>query len=272
MLKKIVAIIGSVGLMFGLSGCMQGDTVVKVNKDGSGTIEKTVLMRKDMMLMLKNMSMLTDQNNSSTGNEFRFFDENKLKNQASENGEGVVYLSGKEVDTGNFEGYTAVYSFADVNKLSINQDLNPEAPNGNQPSKPKEYVTFQFDKGNPSNLIIKLAKTNNKKVKPEAKPQPVVSKEQTEAMLKKAKKMFEGMRMSMSVEVNGRIVQTNATYQEGSHITLMDIDFGKFLDNPEVMTTFSQQENMSMEDKKEILKNIDGVKVDMNDEVVVQFK
>lgn len=271
MLKKIVSIIGSVGLMFGLSGCMQGDTVVKVNKDGSGTIEKTLMVRKDVVLMFQSMSAMMNQKNSGTPKEFKLFDENKLKNQASNNGEGVTYVSGKEVHRDNFEGYTAVYTFADINKLILNQDLSSEMPNGKKSNKPKEYVTFHFDKGDTSKLSINIPKTKNKEK--QSKPQPATaSKEQTEEMLKQTQEMFEGMRMSMSVEVDGRIVQTNAAYPDGSHITLMDIDFDKVIKDPEAIKAFTQAEDMSMYDQVDAIKNIEGVRVDMNDEIVVKFK
>ena len=42
-------------------------------------------------------------------------------------------------------------------------------------------------------------------------------------------KLTEGMSIDISVEFDGEIVESNATYVEGSKITLVSVDLGKML-------------------------------------------
>ena len=44
--------------------------------------------------------------------------------------------------------------------------------------------------------------------------------------------MFKDMKISLAVEVAGRIVETNAEYRDGSRVTLMEMDFNKVLAEP----------------------------------------
>ena len=45
--------------------------------------------------------------------------------------------------------------------------------------------------------------------------------------------MFKDMKVSLAIEVAGKIVQSNAEYQDGTRVMLMEMDFNKVLANPE---------------------------------------
>lgn len=274
MLKKLFMAIVAIMAMFIFSGCMQGDTVVKVKSDGSGTIEKTVLLRKDMLGMIKSMSMLS-KGQGEPQQEFKFFDEAKLKADASSNGEGVVYVSGEEISTDKFEGYKAVYAFTDINKVSIDQNPNSDTPKGQKDNAPKEHLSFRFVDGkeNPSKLVVfGTGKRKNGNGSSNTKIQPNISSPESMKVLEQIKTMIDGMRLSLSVEVDGEITNTNATYRDGSEVTLMEMDFGRLMDNPEVLMELGSHDEMTMAETKEMLKDIKGMKVDTNEEVIILFK
>ena len=82
-----------------LSGCLQVNTKVNLNRDGSGTIEETVVMKNEMINMMKQFTMSFD---STKSEEFNMFNEEELKSKESNFGEGVKYVSWEKF---TFEGY-----------------------------------------------------------------------------------------------------------------------------------------------------------------------
>jgi hypothetical protein len=289
---------GGIGLiLITLVGCLQADTVIKVKPDGSGTIEETFMMSKEVVALMTGMRDQMMEGMAETGKEpsaeqpeqpeqkqvkdaFKLFDEAKLKQEAGAKGEGVTYVSGKAISTDTFEGYRAVFAFADINKLKLNQnpsDSVPSDPGVSSSEKKEEYVTFHFTKGAPATLMVKLPEEKPVKkddaAKPAETPEPSAAEQQeAEMMLAQMKTMFKGMKIAMAIEVQGAVVQTNATHREGSRITLMELDFGKLLEMPEKLTQFSQLQPESLEDAKKFMKDLPGIKAEMNKEVTIKFK
>lgn len=286
---------GGIGLiLFGLVGCLQADTLIKVKPDGSGTIEETFMMSKEVVGLMTGMMEQMTEGMAEPGEEppaeqpeqkqvkdaFKLFDEAKLKQEAGAKGEGVTYVSGKAISTDTFEGYSAVFAFADINKLTLNQnpsDSVPSDPSANGSEKKEEYVTFHFTKGAPATLMVKLPEEKPVKKDDAAKsaetPEPSAAEQQeAEMMLAQMKTMFKGMKIAMAIEVQGAVVQTNATHREGSRITLMELDFGKLLEMPEKLTQFSQLQPETLEDAKKFMKDLPGIKAEMNKEVTIKFK
>jgi hypothetical protein len=195
-------------------------------------------------------------------------------------GEGVSYVSGKKISTDTFEGYEAVFAFTDINKVKLNQnpsDNVPSEPSQGGSDKPEEYVTFRFKKGKPATLSVKMPEQEPDDKDDAAKPDEMgetSAEEQQQAamMLAQMKNMFEGMKIAMVIEVEGSVVETNATHVDGSRITMMELDFGKLLEMPEKLLQFSQLQPESVEDAKAFMKDIPGFKVDMNKELTVKFQ
>jgi hypothetical protein len=97
-------------------------------------------------------------------------------------------------------------------------------------------------------------------------------KDMPEEALEQVKQMFEGMRVAMIIEIDGKLVKTNATHVDGNRITLMDMDFGKLLEAPEKFKMFAKINPKTVEDAKKLVKNVPGIKVDLNDKVEIKFK
>jgi hypothetical protein len=274
-MKRILSGIFCALLAVCLTGCMQIEQTIKVNVDGSGTIEQKVLMNKEIIAQLKAMSagfgQLGADAKPAKTKEFNLLDEEKLKTEASKMGEGVTLVSAKPLTTETGEGYIATYSFADVNKVKIDQNPGSAAPKGPGPAQPEkkpEFVTFKFTKGNPAQLVINTpaGKFTQPKKKTDAE------KAQAEAGAAMAAQMFKNMRIAISVEVAGKIVETNATYHDGSHVTLIEMDFNKLLADPAKFKEFAQMEPDSIEAAKKLMKDIPGIKAETNDQVTIRFK
>ncbi|MEE9614006.1 MAG: hypothetical protein V3W31_03500 [Thermodesulfobacteriota bacterium] len=309
-----------------LTGCMEVETLIKVRPDGSGTVEETVLLRKDAAEQMKRMAeqmanMMAGKEEGGgapkekggkgkeEAKEFELFPEEQMKKRAAAMGEGVTYLSGEKVSTETGEGYRAIYAFTDIEKLLINQNPSdkmpsgptvPDAPPGGgegssagpseesgeksgKEEKKEEFVRFGFKKGKPSVLIITMPKKEfepEDEEKTEEKPEGSEGGKETgpddnqkrdmaELMMRE---MFRGMKISIAVEVEGSIVETDATHRDGSRVTLMEIEFGKLLESVEEFEKFVAAKPRTLEESKEILKLIPGIRLEMNGEVTIGFE
>ena len=306
-MKKHLFIGLTVIFLLALTGCIQVDTLIKVKPDGSGVIEETVLMNKVFVQQMEamaeemakqmgqQMEQETDQQVSDGTKQgepqkekgpqeepekFDIFNEKELKKRASELGEGVTYLSGSKIVTDDSEGYKAIYAFKDIQKIRINQNPGEKVPSGPQQGGPdsqkkKEHITFIYTQGKPAELIIKLPAQ-----KPEEKSEDTPAVEtpappddqQNEAMMAQMKELFEGLKIAVAVEVEGKILETNATYRDGSKVTLMELDFGKLIEMGDKFKELSLAQPESLEATKQFMKDIPGIKVESQEEIKITFQ
>ncbi len=254
--------------IFILSGCFSISTIIKVNKDGSGILEETLMMKK--------MNMFGSQ---SEGNSI--YDEEQLKLDASKYGENVRFKSSKQIIDGDMQGYTVEYEFDDISKLLVDRDFSQKVvgsmPNMSNEEKIDETIKFKFSKGGTSKLTIILPKEKEVEMgndisKEDYPEEDIEIEEPDEEMIEMMKTIYEDMRMSIKVVINGKIVDTNATYKDGSTITILDIDFEKLMkdsDNLKILAGMQQSNNKNMD---KMMEQFSSVKVEENDEVFVKFK
>jgi hypothetical protein len=293
-------IFGLISFVFlSLSGCIQFDTVIKVKPDGSGFIEETFLMRKDFLQQMQALSenmakemgqTTTDDKKEAAGQAGKdvqakiqssdFFDEAKLKERTRELGEGVTYVSSSKINTKDYEGFKATYTFTDINKVKIKQDVKGKMPSASaqedaHPKKKEQDITFVFTKGDPAKLVVKLpadqfpAKTEAGV--PDKGPVPA-GEQPTDEMKALVTKMLEGMKMALTVEVAGTILETNAAYRDGSKITLLEVNFEKLVNRPEQLQKFNQSHPETLEEIRKLMKDFPGIKVELNNEVRITFR
>ena len=93
-----------------------------------------------------------------------------------------------------------------------------------------------------------------------------------DAMLPMMQQMFIDMRISMSVEVVGKITATNAANKEGSRVTLLDVDFNKILADPAKMKAMTKIKDPNSAEAKAFLKTIPGMKVELANPVKISFQ
>jgi hypothetical protein len=86
------------------------------------------------------------------------------------------------------------------------------------------------------------------------------------------KVLFKDMSIRVAVQVVGTIVKTNATYQNKSMITLVDMEFGKIFENEKAFEKLNAAQPKTVEEMKVLVKDIKGLKIEMNNPVMVQFR
>jgi hypothetical protein len=258
-----------------LAGCLDTSVKVIVKPDGSGTIEKTIVVSKTLVEFMKSMGSEGD----SAAVEQSLLDEKSLKAQATGMGSGVTFLSAVKVSTDKGNGYKATYSFKDITKVKIDQnpsgDLNlPMGGAGQAEQAPQENITFAFARGSPAVLSIVLprpTKEDTAKAKAKVSQAPQGGAE-AQQMMEALKPLYENLRIAVSVEVQGRIVETNAANVKGSAITLVDIDFGKVLSDDAMFKKLSSGQQSTLGDTMALLKNVPGVVFEPAETVKVKFQ
>lgn len=72
--------------------------------------------------------------------------------------------------------------------------------------------------------------------------------------------------------MDGEIVETNAFHHEGSKVTLMELDFGKLFENQDKMEEVRKVNPKTVQDVMKFMKDLQGIKVDLNNKIEVKFK
>lgn len=270
-MKKLL-VISTLFLLF-LTSCIDVTTRVKLNPDGTGTIEETVFISRDVLSMLE--GFMAFDSTYSEGEPVDMFSEDELKKEASSFGEGVTFVSSEKHENQNMKGYTAVYSFKDINKIKIENDPGEKVPddfdNQDELDK-KDVITFNYTKGNPSSLKILLPKPEEKSEDEKSlEAEEVEMEADTTGMGSQMQMMFKNMKISVSLEVNGNIIETDAEYVDGNKITLFEMDFEKLLSDPEKLEKLEKTKPDNFEQALELMKDIPGFKIEFKEIVNVTF-
>lgn len=284
-----------------LQGCIEDDIRVSVRPDGSGTIEEKLLISNTVKEFMESMNQAAEKEGQEekTGTDPKEDggkeakpekpDEvAKMMKEAREKsphfGTGVRFVSVVPEKTESAAGYRAVYAFDDIRRIRIGKEKKHEdsAPNDKPADKAKEddAIRFEFAKssaGSPALLTVRLpekAKDPNREKglqdpgKKETAPEQPMDPKTLEMM----QTLFKGMRMSVSVRIEGSIIETNATWRQGAEITLMDLDFEKILGNRELLQKMTAGKPESFADMKALFHKVEGLKFELQNPMTVSFQ
>jgi len=260
------------------AGCIGFETLVKVKADGSGTLVQTMTMSAETMEMMK--SMKGDGAKVEVGGKPMALDAKDIeqaKAEAAKMGEGVTFVKAEPIDTKEAKGMRAIYAFKDITKLKVSQ--KPSGPGGAPAPGGKAEVDdsmrFGFSKAPNGNAVLTIAMPDLKaaadKKAPDAKTAAKAPEAPPEAMMM-MKQMFKGLRIAIAIEPEGRVVQTNSPFVEGSRVTLMEMSFDSLLADEAKLKQFSAaMEGGSIADAKRLMKGLKGVKINLDPEVKIEF-
>lgn len=257
-----------------LAGCLEFDILVKVNPDGSGTIEQTVLMNKEIMDQMQLLAKTFDANGKEIKKDFNIIDKKELIKDAKSMGEGVSFIKAKSLSTKDQVGYIAYYSFKDINKVKINETPSGKTPldSKEEQQPPDEPMKFSFERGTPAKLVIHQPEKSFAPDSTSGESKDSASAGSDAPSFETMAEMMKGFRISIVIECNGDITETNATYVSGSKVTLMEVDFEQLMRNKDKFEEISKHNPASVLEMKKILEKISGVKMELSNEITVQFK
>jgi hypothetical protein len=261
---------------FVTSGCLTSVTTIKVKPDGSGTIEQSIAMKAEAAAQLTAMASTfgdaAEKDKDRPAAPPELFSEKEMREAATKFGEGVTFVSSQPIKTNDLVGRVATYSFADITKVRVNQ--KPPSPKG-APAEPEskskaDDVAFTFLRHPGGTSVVTVLFPEPDLSKKKDKDADTESKKPDPTQLAMMKKMLDGLRIEIALEVAGAIVKTNSSYVQGSKVTLLEMDFAELMTNDAVLGKLANPE--SIEDAKQMLKGVKGVKVNLDREVMVEFK
>lgn len=244
----------------GAGGCLRSTTTIDLKTDGSGTIVQETAVSAQAIGMLQGMGGA----NQTGEKPPQLFGEEQARKVAATM--GVTFVSGEPIKNGELEGYRARYSFDDISKVTVKMDQGTDnlVPSGGTKKPP---FAFAFSRGPAaSTLTIQM---------PEQTPGgggfPLpgagtdAEKAQAAQALTMMKMMMRGLFVDVALNVDGRILKSNAPYVEGSRVTLMQIDFDKLLSDDSAL-----QKLQNAKDVKS-LAAVPGLKIIADPTVTIAF-
>lgn len=293
MMRTIPLLLLGIFSLFSAS-CVRTSTVVKVKKDGTGSIISRHYFSPQMLAMIKQLEGLGGALDGAAGaaggpnlgliGEMATPDEESLRKDAANYGEGVRFAKhepGKDKE--GWEGYSVTYDFDDIRKVRIDQN--------SVPGKAKEFVKssgeeIKADAGGSLTFDLNGDVLTAKSSFAKAGLDGLIDEEQLKQgqqmgmtpsqSLKMAAGMTEGMRAGIFLQAEGGIAETTATHVTGDLITLSDADITKVLTDPDFGTfvdkAAADPKSVTETSVKELFGKLEALTVETAEEFTVKLK
>jgi hypothetical protein len=250
-----------------LPSCLQSETTIHLQKDGSGTLVEQTSLGEKIIGMFEQMAALTGApaDDPLAG----LLSEKNAKEKAAALGEGVTFESAVPVAADGKRGVRTTFRFADINKLKISpgsainelSSLNPQAP-----AAPRtEPLSFSYTDGS---LTINLPEPE----KPDAPAADLDAEAMDPQQVGAMREMVGDMTISFKIVFESGIDETDATHRDGNTVTLVEMQMAKILDQPD---SFKKLASVPQNDPGALMqafKNIDGMKMEHQRKVTVKVK
>ncbi len=277
-MKKILLLAASVLCALILPGCFQHHTTIRLNKDGSGTLVEETLLGAQMLGMLDQMAAGFGGGGAAPADPTKeMLSEEKAKKRAAELGEGVSFEKAEPLNKDGSRGARVTYRFKDINQLKVStgdgmKNLSPPGMPGAEAAAPKKQppVAFIYQDGV---LTVRMPAPDKeaKEAKPAGEDPGKMDMDNPEAQAM-MKQMMGDMKMSMRLIIEPGIAETTASHQDGNTVTLMEMDFGKLVENADGLKKLGTVDQKDPTAAMEALKGIQGVKFEAKPEITVKVK
>lgn len=281
-MKKLLLAATSALIALALPGCLQNETTIHLNKDGSGTVVEETLLGAQMLAMIDQMAAGFGGGGGAEKPKDdpikQMLSEDKAKKRAAEMGDGVTFVKAEPLEKNGAKGARTTYAFKDISKLKVStgdgmNTMPKMGPMGDAPepaAKKKQPIGFAFANGK---LTIKMPEPEKPAAAEapaaEGQPKPDMNNPEAQAMMKQ---MMGDMKMSLKIVCDSGIAETTASNKEGNTITLFEMDMGKLMENPETFKKLGEVDQKDPTAAMEAMKNLKGVKIETKKEVTVTLK
>lgn len=277
MKRPLIAIVASCAAI-SLTSCLQNETTVHLNKDGSGTLVEETTLGAQMTAMMGQMAAMGGPGAAAKKDPIaEMFSDEKAKARAAKLGEGVTLEKNEAITKAGNQGARATYHFNDINKLTVStgdgiQNLSPMGGMGGMAKaeeKANRPIKFDYADGKLKVTMPKPEKAvegpNDDSPKHDTPKMPDPNDPQMAMM----QQMMSDMKLSLKLVIEPGIANTNASFQDGKTITLMDMEMGKLFANPEVMKNLQKMDKKDPAASLEMMRGIPGVKFETKPEIDV---
>lgn len=245
-----------VAALLPLFGCFQGQRVITVNADGSGTIVDTLTVGEQ----LKAMMAMADE--AKKGQEKKQYEAG-----AAAMGPGTTFVSEEKTADG---GRKITIAFKDISKIRVDMSPGPDSGEQKEEKKDKgEPLTFRFARqGGRSVLTVVQPQPKKTEGQPEV---PEGMKDMAAGMWTMMKGMMKGLKLRTVVEVNGKLVKATSPHVQGSTVTLLEMDFDQITADDANFKKFTQAGEDPSTMNPKALQGIKGMKINPDAEIVIEF-
>lgn len=239
-----------------LTGCVEVDTQITLNQDGSGKVIVTEILTKEGKNRLAILSKNGKIPNIDIAEYFTSRTGENLAKKITEFSSGIDYNSVKILKfSDGSSGKLTTYTFKDINKVIL---FNINSGN-------KENLKFDFNKKT-LKIHIKLNKQEKTDIATAAELLSSVP-----AIIKEA---FKGMKINIALNTEQKFKTTTAHYSNANKniITFLSVDVGKLIATPEVINTLVSLDKIPKEKRYSYLKPFNRwLKVETEETVTVSF-
>ena len=243
------------------SGCFQMTTVLRVNGDGTGTIEHRMLYTAAALAQLRQFAML----GGGRGQMLDPLSEEQARAMTASIGPGVSYVTSEPIASPIGQGRQTTYAFTDVSHLQIS--TQPAAPGGLSIRTPAfsteaEKITFSLarDPGGDAVLQINV---------PEPNFLEALASPNATAQIGMLKTALAGARVLLAVEPAGIVVRTSSPYVEGQRVTLLEVDLDEVLKDETLLPRL--QAATTPDEAKAVIKGAAGLKINLDRTITIEF-
>jgi hypothetical protein len=262
-----------------LTGCLSSYTLVKVNPNGTGTLEQTTMINPMMLGMMAGMAQGLGGENATKSKPptvADMFKEEELRAAATKMGTGVRYVSSQPAKAEGREGVTAIYAFDDVTKLTVNQNASsPSVGGASIKASSESPIIFKLDSGLTGAKVLSITMPEGKPgdQKPAKAQDPAEKKDMPPEALAMMKSMFQGAKIGIDVEVAGHLIKSNSPYVNGSRITLMEVDLGALMEDPATLQKLQGLgPGAGFEQARQALGDVKGIKLPAERTTTIEFR
>jgi len=249
-------------LAVALPSCLQNETTINLNKDGSGTIVEETYLTAAML----EMSTQFAEPGAPDPVEAMFTEE-KAKAKAPKLGEGVEFVKMEMIEKDGMKGARTHYKFADISKISINPGSAMENLGDNAP-KPdnadEESLKFEFADGE---LTILTPPADFKDMAMED-----AQEGQNPQMEEMMTKMMADMSIAIKLKAADGIEETNASYVDGETVTLFEVQVAKMFAQKDKLKAIAETARTDKDAAIVEFKKLEGMKVETGEKVSVKLK
>jgi hypothetical protein len=212
------------------------------------------------------------------------YDEATVRARADSFGTGVRFVRVDTLAEGGFSGYRAVYAFDDIDGVRLLPSNGEaaglsEGDGGDGAPNMVPALTFAYEPGRQLRIAIPREGVAEGAVPLDsaavaAQAEEVRQQVQEAAMMRG---FLHDARLAVAVELPAPVAETDAMYVEDEMVTLVDLNFGAFLDlmeaDPELAARLQLAE--TPEDREAVLRalnDFEGLRFEPEEEVVLRFE